>query len=185
MSSECGRSPRCAPENCLSSGHKVTDFGLRPKLRWTGARNSAMFDRKSRTLSAFDYPAHFLPGFGRDPATLVVFVREPELNTLLLTHPSGLDHDNGPGHPERPDRVRVIERILEHEKFMTLIRGAGRQGTREQALARSSRILRPGARADLAARRLRPARQRHHHEPRHAGRRPFAPSAAPARPWTK
>ena len=57
-----------------------------------------------------------------------------ELNTLLISHPSGLDHDNGPGHPERPDRVRVIERVLEHEKFMTLIRGQSDRGTREMAL---------------------------------------------------
>jgi acetoin utilization deacetylase AcuC-like enzyme len=56
------------------------------------------------------------------------------LNTLLLTHRSGLAHDNGPGHPERPDRVRVIERVLEHEKFMTLIRGQAEKGTREMAL---------------------------------------------------
>jgi acetoin utilization deacetylase AcuC-like enzyme len=61
-------------------------------------------------------------------------VCEPELNTLLLTHPAGLSHDNGPGHPERADRVRVIERILEHERFMTLIRAQAENGTREQAL---------------------------------------------------
>jgi acetoin utilization deacetylase AcuC-like enzyme len=56
------------------------------------------------------------------------------LNTLLITHPSGLDHDNGPGHPERADRVRVVERILEHEKFMTLLREQAVDGTRELAL---------------------------------------------------
>jgi acetoin utilization deacetylase AcuC-like enzyme len=28
----------------------------------------------------------------------------------------------GPEHPERPDRIRAIERILEHEKFQTLLR---------------------------------------------------------------
>ncbi len=55
-------------------------------------------------------------------------------NTLLITHPSGLAHDNGPGHPERPDRVRVIERILEHEKFMPLIREQSALGSREQLL---------------------------------------------------
>ena len=63
-----------------------------------------------------------------------ISVCEPELNTLLLTHPAGLSHDNGPGHPERADRVRVIERILEHERFMTLIRAQAEEGTREQAL---------------------------------------------------
>ena len=26
--------------------------------------------------------------------------------TLLLTHPSFVEHDTGPGHPERADRMR-------------------------------------------------------------------------------
>jgi acetoin utilization deacetylase AcuC-like enzyme len=56
------------------------------------------------------------------------------LNTLLISHPAGLAHDNGPGHPERADRIRVIERILEHEKFSTLIRAQSEEGTREQIL---------------------------------------------------
>jgi acetoin utilization deacetylase AcuC-like enzyme len=56
------------------------------------------------------------------------------LNTLFITHPSGLDHDNGPGHPERADRVRVVERILEHERFMTLIRDQSPRGVRQQVL---------------------------------------------------
>jgi len=56
------------------------------------------------------------------------------LNTLLISHPAGLAHDNGPGHPERADRIRVIERILEHEKFSTLIRAQSDEGTREQIL---------------------------------------------------
>ena len=42
--------------------------------------------------------------------------------TLLLTHPACLDHVTPMGHPERPDRLRAIERILEHERFQTLAR---------------------------------------------------------------
>ena len=42
--------------------------------------------------------------------------------TLLLTHPACLDHVTPLGHPERPDRLRAIERILEHERFATLAR---------------------------------------------------------------
>jgi acetoin utilization deacetylase AcuC-like enzyme len=42
--------------------------------------------------------------------------------TLLITHPSSLNHLNGPGHPERPDRIRAIEQILEQEKFQMLAR---------------------------------------------------------------
>jgi acetoin utilization deacetylase AcuC-like enzyme len=84
-------------------------------------------------ISGLDSPSPFtIPA--RYPEVWQFFVCEPELNTLLLTHPAGLNHDNGPGHPERPDRVRVIERILEHERFMTLIRAQADNGTREQAL---------------------------------------------------
>jgi acetoin utilization deacetylase AcuC-like enzyme len=42
--------------------------------------------------------------------------------TLLLTHSAGLGHDMGRGHPERPDRLRAIERVLENERFQSLIR---------------------------------------------------------------
>ena len=42
--------------------------------------------------------------------------------TLLITHPACLEHLTPPGHPERPERRRVIERVLEHEKFMFLLR---------------------------------------------------------------
>jgi acetoin utilization deacetylase AcuC-like enzyme len=31
----------------------------------------------------------------------------------VLSHPSSLDHDTGPGHPERPARIRAIRRALE------------------------------------------------------------------------
>jgi acetoin utilization deacetylase AcuC-like enzyme len=42
--------------------------------------------------------------------------------TLYITHPASLEHSNGPGHPERPDRLRAIESVLEQEKFQSLIR---------------------------------------------------------------
>jgi acetoin utilization deacetylase AcuC-like enzyme len=44
------------------------------------------------------------------------------MSTLLITHPACLDHLTPLGHPERPDRLRAIERVLEHERFMTLAR---------------------------------------------------------------
>ncbi len=50
------------------------------------------------------------------------------MTTLFLTHPSSLKHDMGPDHPERPDRIRAIERILEHERFQTLIRDRAPRG---------------------------------------------------------
>jgi acetoin utilization deacetylase AcuC-like enzyme len=42
--------------------------------------------------------------------------------TLLVTHSACLDHLTPLGHPERPDRLRAIERVLEHERFAALAR---------------------------------------------------------------
>ncbi|MHB8885427.1 MAG: histone deacetylase family protein [Methylovirgula sp.] len=42
--------------------------------------------------------------------------------TLVLSHAASLDHDTGPGHPERPDRIRAIEQVLSHERFQSLYR---------------------------------------------------------------
>ena len=44
------------------------------------------------------------------------------MSTLLLTHPACLNHLTPMGHPERPDRLRAIERALEDERFQTLAR---------------------------------------------------------------
>jgi acetoin utilization deacetylase AcuC-like enzyme len=42
--------------------------------------------------------------------------------TRLYSHPIYLEHLTPPGHPERPDRLRAIERVLEDEKFAALDR---------------------------------------------------------------
>ncbi|HWV43617.1 histone deacetylase family protein [Pseudorhodoplanes sp.] len=44
------------------------------------------------------------------------------MTTLLISHPACLDHLTPPGHPERPDRLRAIDRALENEKFANLAR---------------------------------------------------------------
>jgi acetoin utilization deacetylase AcuC-like enzyme len=44
------------------------------------------------------------------------------MSTLLITHEACLEHLTPLGHPERPDRLRAIERVLEHEKFAHLMR---------------------------------------------------------------
>ncbi len=44
------------------------------------------------------------------------------VTTFVLSHSSYLDHDTGPGHPERPDRIRAITEALEHERFAALVR---------------------------------------------------------------
>ncbi len=44
------------------------------------------------------------------------------MSTLLITHSCFVDHDTGPGHPERPDRMRAITRALERKEFSDLLR---------------------------------------------------------------
>ncbi|MEH3147308.1 MAG: histone deacetylase family protein [Methylobacterium frigidaeris] len=49
------------------------------------------------------------------------------MSTLYLGHPAALDHAMPPGHPERADRIRVIERVLEDERFTALVREQARR----------------------------------------------------------
>lgn len=56
------------------------------------------------------------------------------MSTLLIHHPSFLDHVTPLGHPERPDRIRAIDRILEHERFQPLEREQAPLGTPEMAM---------------------------------------------------
>ena len=42
--------------------------------------------------------------------------------TLYITHPACLDHLTPSGHPERPDRLRAIERALAADAFKPLVR---------------------------------------------------------------
>ncbi len=48
--------------------------------------------------------------------------------TLYLYHSSYLDHLTPIGHPERPDRLRAIDRIFEHERFQSLEREVAPMG---------------------------------------------------------
>ena len=42
--------------------------------------------------------------------------------TVLITHPSFVDHNTGPYHPERPDRMRAIDKALANDAFKDLVR---------------------------------------------------------------
>ncbi|MBV8191884.1 MAG: histone deacetylase family protein [Alphaproteobacteria bacterium] len=42
--------------------------------------------------------------------------------TLLISHPAFLEHDTGPYHPERPDRLRAVLAALDAPEFAELIR---------------------------------------------------------------
>src|SRR5271169_381916 len=44
------------------------------------------------------------------------------MSTLLISHPACLEHIVPQGHPERPDRLRAVERALEAERFQSLAR---------------------------------------------------------------
>jgi acetoin utilization deacetylase AcuC-like enzyme len=44
------------------------------------------------------------------------------MTTRLYSHPIHLEHLTPPGHPERPDRMRAVEKVLEHEAFPGLDR---------------------------------------------------------------
>jgi acetoin utilization deacetylase AcuC-like enzyme len=54
------------------------------------------------------------------------------MSTFLVTHPACLDHLTPAGHPERPDRLRAIEQVLEAETFQNLVREQAPLGTKEQ-----------------------------------------------------
>ncbi len=44
------------------------------------------------------------------------------MTTFYVSHPAFLDHDTGPGHPERADRLRAIEKVMAHSIFSGLTR---------------------------------------------------------------
>ncbi|GAB4069714.1 histone deacetylase family protein [Ancylobacter sonchi] len=56
------------------------------------------------------------------------------MNTLLIAHDACLDHVTPPGHPERPDRVRVLNRLFEKEEFATLVREPAPLASREDII---------------------------------------------------
>lgn len=44
------------------------------------------------------------------------------MSVVIYTHPAGLEHDTGPGHPERIDRLRAVLDALDHPDFAALER---------------------------------------------------------------
>src|SRR3984893_6534973 len=51
------------------------------------------------------------------------------MTTLLLSHPACLDHLTAPGHPERPDRLRAINKVLSDKRFDPLVRELAPEGS--------------------------------------------------------
>jgi acetoin utilization deacetylase AcuC-like enzyme len=54
------------------------------------------------------------------------------VTVALITHPACLEHDTGPYHPECPDRLRAVLRVLEAEEFLPLMREEAPLATLEQ-----------------------------------------------------
>lgn len=52
------------------------------------------------------------------------------MSTLLIAHDACLNHLTPMGHPERPDRVRALNRVFEQEQFATLAREQAPMGDR-------------------------------------------------------
>ena len=61
------------------------------------------------------------------------------MSTAYFTHNSFLGHDPGPGHPERPDRLRAIWRALETAEFRDLVRREPPEATPQQLALGHSR----------------------------------------------
>lgn len=57
------------------------------------------------------------------------------MSVVFFTHPSGLAHDTGEGHPECADRLRHVLHALEAPEFEHLLREQAPQATKEQLLA--------------------------------------------------
>lgn len=56
------------------------------------------------------------------------------MTTLLLSHETFADHAPPEGHPERPDRIRVVNEVLEGDEFGVLKREQAQVGNRADVL---------------------------------------------------
>jgi acetoin utilization deacetylase AcuC-like enzyme len=54
------------------------------------------------------------------------------MSIAVYTHPSCLEHDPGPGHPESPARLAAVLEALENPRFSTLLRREAPQATPTQ-----------------------------------------------------
>jgi acetoin utilization deacetylase AcuC-like enzyme len=56
------------------------------------------------------------------------------MTTLLLTHPVCIEHEPPLGHPERPDRLKAVNAVLNHEVFAELRREVAALGGRDDVI---------------------------------------------------
>ena len=62
------------------------------------------------------------------------------MTTLLYMHPSSLEHDPGPGHPESPERIRAITAMLEREERKGALVGVERRDPPRASRAQLERV---------------------------------------------
>jgi acetoin utilization deacetylase AcuC-like enzyme len=67
-------------------------------------------------------------------SALVSPLAAAQKNTLLIAHPSSLAHDMGPGHPDRPERLRAVNEALMQPRFAKLARADAPRVSRESVL---------------------------------------------------
>lgn len=56
------------------------------------------------------------------------------MSTMIYSHPACLEHKPGPGHPESPERLKVVLDVLRSDAFSALQWREAPMGTREQAM---------------------------------------------------
>lgn len=56
------------------------------------------------------------------------------MTTLLSHHTDYVAHEMMPGHPERPDRIRMVEKVLSEDRFNALVREAPELGSEDHVL---------------------------------------------------
>ncbi len=70
-----------------------------------------------------DFPARWRESATREAGGNALHRQDiSPVTTLVISHPACLAHDMGEGHPERPDRLRAVERAFESEVFQMLAR---------------------------------------------------------------
>ena len=110
-----------------------------PATSWPGCRTTHAPDGAKKTAAApqlkdpvrCELPPAGWP-FPADPLSAIPAALRAPHDHPLITHPSFVEHDTGPGHPERPDRMRAIDKALAHETFNGLLREGGAAARRRR-----------------------------------------------------
>ena len=152
-------------------GERGGDPALRPEARRLGERRAA-HERDARALAGGDQRGVEPGGAGAHDCDVgadglgSTAPRVPYRRRVpaLLRHPSSLEHDTGPGHPERADRIRGDRGASSSARDGSAGRAARRPRATEEQLLRvhPPEYVERVRETERARRRLRP---RHAHQP--------------------